>query len=96
MSKDTHTHDDTQNISSTHLKILRHVEVVKQFHRRMGQRTSKHLIQLKKHNKATAAHLPSQMLREYEYICPICLASNKRRKTLPGSIKQESENKLSK
>ena len=30
-----------------------------------------------------AAQLPTQMLREYEYIRPNCLASNKSRKTLP-------------
>jgi hypothetical protein len=96
MNTNAHTNDNTTNISSTHLKLLRHVESVKQRHRRMGHRSVKHLIQLKKHNKATAAHLSSQMLREYEYICPICLVSNKRRKTLPGSIKLESERKLRK
>jgi hypothetical protein len=36
-------------------------------------------------------------LRQYEYIChPICLVSNKRRKTLSGSSKLESERKLCK
>ena len=53
----------------------------------MGHRSVKRLIALKKHGKAIADNLPSQMLKEYDYSCPICLDSNKRRKTLPGSIK---------
>ncbi len=44
-------------------------------------------IALKKHGKAIAANLPSQMLKEYNYIYPICLTSNTRSKTLSGSIK---------
>ena len=62
MSKDTHTHDNTQNISSTRLKILRHAEAVKQLHRSMGHRSVQGLIQLKKHNKAIAAPLLTGML----------------------------------
>jgi uncharacterized protein (DUF2225 family) len=53
----------------------------------MGHRSVRRLIALKKHGKTIAANLPSQMLKEYNYICPICLTSNKRRKTLTGSIK---------
>ena len=91
MSKDTHTHDNTQNISSTRLKILRHAEAVKQFHRSMGHRSVKRLIQLKKHNKATAAHLPSQMFREYEYICRSKgLVLNMQLKTPTISVETES------
>jgi hypothetical protein len=62
-------------IDYTHLNTLQHAEAVKQLHHSMGHRSVKRLIKLKKHNKATATRLPSQMLREYEYICPICLAS---------------------
>ncbi len=35
---------------------------------------------MKKHGKVIPANLPSQMLKEYNYRCPICIASNKRRK----------------
>ena len=51
----------------------------------MGHRSAKRLIALKKHGKAIAVNLPSQMLKEYNYSCPICLASKKRRKILSGS-----------
>jgi hypothetical protein len=69
------------------LKLNRNIEAIKHLHHCMGHRSAKRLIALKKHGKAIAANLPSQMLKEYNYSCPICLASNKRRKTLPGSIK---------
>ena len=59
MNTNTHTNDNTQNISSTHLKILRHVETVKHLRGVMGHRSVKHLIQLKKHNKVIVSPFPS-------------------------------------
>jgi hypothetical protein len=46
---------------------------------------------IEKHNTGMAAQLPTQMLREYEYIRPICLASNKSRKTLPVKVTKDPD-----
>ena len=83
----THKHNDIQDIKDTQLKLNRNIETIKHLHHCMGHRSVRRLIALKKHGKAIAANFPSQMLKEYNYICPICLTSNKRRKTLTGSIK---------
>ncbi len=53
----------------------------------MGHRSAERLIAFKKPGKTITANLRSQMLKEYNYRCPICLTSNKWSKTLPGSIK---------
>ncbi len=83
----THKHNDIQDIKDTQLKLNRNIETIKHLHHCMGHRSVRRLIALKKHGKSITAKLPSQMLKEYNYSCPICLDLNKWRKTLPGSIK---------
>ena len=64
----TQTHNDIQDIKATQLKLNRNIEAIKHLHHCMGHRSAKRLIALKKHGKAIAANLPSQMLKEYNYI----------------------------
>ena len=92
MSEDTHTHDNTQNISSTRFKILTHAEGIEQLHCSMGHRSVKGLIQLKKHNKAIVLlYRQGCYLREDEYICrSMGLVLNTRLKTPTGSVETES------
>jgi hypothetical protein len=71
----------------------RQIEAVKRLHESCGHRSPKRLINLKRLGRIKASNLPSHFLKEFKFECPVCLASSRKRKTLPGVAMDIEEKK---
>ena len=75
----------------------RQIEAVKRLHESCGHRSPKRLINLKRLGRIKASNLPSHFLKEFKFECPVCLASSRKRKPLPGvAMDIEEKKELSK
>ena len=69
----------------------RQIEAIRRLHRSCGHRSIKRLINLKRRGNIKAANLPSHFLKEFKVECPICMASSRKRKKLPGPSTMKEE-----
>ena len=69
----------------------RQIEAIRRLHRSCGHRSIKRLISLKRRGNIKAANLPSHFLKEFKVECPICMASSRKRKKLPGPSTMKEE-----
>jgi hypothetical protein len=95
------TYDDMEKINNSDLinvtRLLkrqkRQIEAVKRLHE--SCRSPKRLINLKRLGRIKASNLPSHFLKEFKFECPVCLASSRKRKLLPGVTMDIEEKKRS-
>jgi hypothetical protein len=79
---DKNTHDATSAVS-TLLKDAALVKHVQRVHEELGHVDLKRIFKFKRHGKIVCANLPPSFLKAYHKACPICLATKRRRRSLP-------------
>ena len=81
-------HKNTHGATSAVSKVLKNAALAKhvqRVHEKLGHVDLKRIFKFKRHGKVVCANLPPRFLKEYRQACPICLATKRRRRSLPKS-----------
>jgi hypothetical protein len=80
------TTDAATSAVRTLLKSAALTKQVQRVHEKLGHIDLKRIFKFKRHSKVVCANLPSKFLKAYRQACPICLATKRRRRSLPKTV----------